>query len=172
PEYTEPEYPYGVKQTSTKNTPIESFWHWRQDGEGHSVRKVLQAPWVISFPMMLAVFYWLWPPIVQQGLDIYREYWNNHTLSGSKNKKNLSRSCPNNMFLNPASISIMARDCSISVNPATVKQLWEAYGGREAQERAYCFVSDEFKFNMDVIHENMGSPVLTLQNGWAVFKLM
>ncbi|KAJ7853988.1 hypothetical protein B0H14DRAFT_3652842 [Mycena olivaceomarginata] len=42
PEYTVPKFPYGVKQGSTKNTPIESFWRWFGDGDGHSVKKVLQ----------------------------------------------------------------------------------------------------------------------------------
>ncbi|KAJ6576823.1 hypothetical protein B0H10DRAFT_1927095 [Mycena sp. CBHHK59/15] len=181
PEYTLPAFPFSVKQGSTKNTPIESFWRWLRDGEGHSVKKVLQdgsasgiflpndvVHWQLTFMQYCsAVFYWLWIPIIQLGLDTYREYWNNHTLSKSKNKKNPSGSCPTNMFLNPGAVSPLARDCSIRV-----AELREAYGGQEARDKAYRFVSDEFKFNADLIHEKLGEPELSLRNGWTVFQQM
>ncbi|KAJ6550355.1 hypothetical protein B0H10DRAFT_2202353 [Mycena sp. CBHHK59/15] len=166
PEYTLPAFPFSVKQGSTKNTPIESFWRWLRDGEGHSVKKLT------FMQYCSAVFYWLWIPIIQLGLDTYREYWNNHTLSKSKNKKNPSGSCPTNMFLNPGAVSPLARDCSIRVNPETVAELREAYGGQEARDKAYRFVSDEFKFNADLIHEKLGEPELSLRNGWTVFQQM
>ncbi|KAJ7069049.1 hypothetical protein B0H15DRAFT_871313 [Mycena belliarum] len=177
PEYKLPEFPFGLKQGSTKNTPIESFWRWLRDGEGHSVKQVLQSGsaagiFLPNDAVHRAVFYWLWPPIVQKGLDVYRAYWNNHTITKSKNKKNPSGSCPNNMLINPTSVNDIARDCSIRVNPATVAELREAYGGQAARDRAYRFVSDEFQMNADLIHEQLGSPELTLKNGWAVFKLM
>ncbi|KAJ6580815.1 hypothetical protein B0H19DRAFT_485421 [Mycena capillaripes] len=177
PEYTEPEFPAGVQQGSTKNTPIESFWRWLRDGDGHSVKLVLQEGSAsgIFLPNDIVhrnVFYWLWVPIIQQGLDTYREYWNNHTITKSKGKKNPSGSCPNNMFLNPTSVRLMARDCHIKVDPQRVAELREAYGGQAAREKAYRFVSEEFKFNAELIHINLGSPPLTLTNGWNVFKMM
>ncbi|KAJ7078212.1 hypothetical protein C8R44DRAFT_896026 [Mycena epipterygia] len=146
PEYTLPKFPFVVKQGSAKNTPIESFWS--------------------------AVFYWLWTPIIQQGLDTYRAYWNNHTIKKSKKKKNPAGSCPNNMLLNPASVSDIATNCSIRVNPATVAELREAYGGQEARDRAYRFVSDGFQLNADLIWEGLGSPERSLKNGWTVFQMV
>ncbi|KAJ7661984.1 hypothetical protein DFH06DRAFT_987877 [Mycena polygramma] len=177
PEYTLPEFPPGVKQASTKNTPIEGFWRWLRTGEGISVKQVLQQGSADGYliPNDIVhrnVFYWLWVPIVQAGLDTFREYWNNHTITGSKNKKNPSRSCPNNMFLNPTSVRALARDCQIKVNPETVAELREAYGGDEARDKAYRFVSEEFKFTADLIHANLGAPQPTLANGWVVFKMM
>ncbi|KAJ7666338.1 hypothetical protein B0H17DRAFT_1089966 [Mycena rosella] len=179
PEYVLPDFPFGVKQGSTKNTPIESFWRWLRDGEGHSVNAVLQegSSLGIFLPNDVvhrapSLFYWLWTPIIQEGLDMYRAYWNNHTITKSKTKKNPSHSCPNNMFLNPASVNTLARNCSIRVNPETVAELREAYGGEEARDCAYRFVSVEFKFNADLIHEQLGSPELTLKKGWKVFQEM
>ncbi|KAJ7625451.1 hypothetical protein B0H17DRAFT_1111090 [Mycena rosella] len=162
PEYVLPDFPFGVKQGSTKNTPIESFWRWLRDGEGHSVNAVLQegSSLGFSYPMIApSLFYWLWTPIIQEGLDTYRAYWNNHTITKSKTKKNPSRSCPN-MFLNPASVNTLARSCSIRLNPETVAELREAYGGEKARDRAYRFMSQ------------LGSPELTLKNGWKVFQEM
>ncbi|KAJ7099755.1 hypothetical protein C8R44DRAFT_747675 [Mycena epipterygia] len=177
PQYKLPEFPFSVKESSTKNTPIESFWRWLRDGEGHSVKQVLQGGSAsgIFLPndvVHRAVFYWLWVPIVQQGLDKYRAYWNNHTISKSKKKINPSGSCPKNMFLNPSSVSVLARDCSIRVNPETVAELREAYGGQEARDKAYRFVSEEFQFNADAVYQNLGAPELSLLNGWKVFTQM
>jgi predicted chitinase len=42
PEFVPPKWPHGVKQSSTNNTPIESFWRWLRDGDGHSVKMTIQ----------------------------------------------------------------------------------------------------------------------------------
>ncbi|KAJ7760923.1 hypothetical protein B0H16DRAFT_1255530, partial [Mycena metata] len=86
---------------------------------------------------------WLWVPIIQEGLDAYRTYWNNHKILKSAKKANASGSCPNNMFLNPTSIDILAKQCYINVNPDTVNELREVYGGQEARSKAYRWVSEE-----------------------------
>ncbi|KAJ7825218.1 hypothetical protein B0H14DRAFT_3727011, partial [Mycena olivaceomarginata] len=89
------------------------------------------------------VFYWLWVPIIQDGLDTYRAYWNNHKIRKSAMKINPSGSCPINMFTNPASVNVAAKQCYINVNPKTVAELRVAYGGEEAQSKAYRWVSEE-----------------------------
>ncbi|KAJ7893121.1 hypothetical protein B0H14DRAFT_3675782 [Mycena olivaceomarginata] len=154
--------PFGVQQSSTKNTPIKSFWRWLRDGDGHSVKLILQngsasGIFLPNDAVHMAVFYWLWVPIIQDGLDTYRAYWNNHKIHKSAMKINPSGSCPINMFTNPAS---------------TVAELRVAYGGEEARSKAYRWVSEEFKFNTDVIYYNLGAPERSLSNGWNIFKLM
>jgi hypothetical protein len=42
PEFTAPAFPPSAKLPSTNNTPIESFWRWHRNGEGHSIKYVLQ----------------------------------------------------------------------------------------------------------------------------------
>ncbi|KAJ7026045.1 hypothetical protein C8F04DRAFT_122629 [Mycena alexandri] len=163
------------QSSSTKNTPIESFWCWLRDG--HSVKLILQngqgsGAFLPNDAVHTAVFYWLWVPIIQVGLDTYCTYWNNHKILKSPKKVNANGSCPNNMFLNPTSIDILAKQCYINVNPDTVNELREAYGGEEARSKAYRWVSEEFKFNADVIYENLGAPEPSLANGWNVFKVM
>ncbi|KAJ6541365.1 hypothetical protein B0H19DRAFT_1077226 [Mycena capillaripes] len=82
-------------------------------------------------------FYWLWVPLIQQGLDNFREYWNNYRLKNSKGKLNASGSSPLNMLINPTSVVATACNCSINVNPQTVYRLREAYGGQAAREEAF-----------------------------------
>ncbi|KAJ6585990.1 hypothetical protein B0H19DRAFT_878424, partial [Mycena capillaripes] len=88
-------YPHGVKQSSTNNTPIESFWHWLQDGDGHSTKLALQSGaatriFLTHDDIHRQTFYWLWVPLIQLGPDNFREYWNNHRLQKSKGKLNAS----------------------------------------------------------------------------------
>ncbi|KAJ7909608.1 hypothetical protein B0H13DRAFT_2233040 [Mycena leptocephala] len=175
PELTPPEFPHGVKQSSTNNTPIEGLWRWLRDGDGHSTKTVLQegAATGIFFPndeIHRQTFYWLWVPLIQHGLDEFREYWNNHTLQKSKGKRNASGSSPKNMLINPTSIIATARDCSIRVNPETVYQLREAYGGEEAREAAFRFISREFEAEADGVYVDLGCPQITLPTAWSVFQ--
>jgi hypothetical protein len=87
-------------------------------------------------------------------------------------KINPSGSCPINMFTNPASVNVAAKQCYINVDPKTVAELRVAYGGEEARSKAYRWVSEEFKFNTDVIYYNLGALERSLSNGWNIFKLM
>ncbi|KAJ6448259.1 hypothetical protein C8R45DRAFT_1046629 [Mycena sanguinolenta] len=166
PEFVPPQWPHSVEQSSTDNTSIEGFWHWLRDGEGHSVKMTLQqgAAMGIFLPhdaIHRQTFYWLWVPVIQNGLDEFRDYWNNHKLQKSKGKLNASRSSPYNMFNNPTDFVATARDCSIRVNPGSVYCLREAYGREEARDQAFCFVSREFV---------LGCPKITLPTAWAVFE--
>ncbi|KAK7040575.1 hypothetical protein R3P38DRAFT_3180461 [Favolaschia claudopus] len=40
--FVPPSWPYSVSLPSTDNTPIESFWHWKHNGEGRSIRYTLK----------------------------------------------------------------------------------------------------------------------------------
>ncbi|KAJ7160845.1 hypothetical protein C8R46DRAFT_1223186 [Mycena filopes] len=173
-DYKLPDFPFGVKESSTKNTPIESFWRWLRDGEGKSVLQAGSGAGIFlpNDDIHRCIFYWLWVPIIQAGLDTYRNYWNNHKITKSSKKINPSGACPNNMFLNPTSVDLLGQQCHITVNPDTVARLRDAYGGQKARDKAYRFVSEEFQFNAELIHESLGSPELSLANGWKVFTLM
>ncbi|KAJ7652422.1 hypothetical protein DFH06DRAFT_1331056 [Mycena polygramma] len=175
PELVPPQYPHGVKQSSTNNTPIESFWRWLRDGDGHSTKITLQegAATGIFLPhddIHRQTFYWLWVPLIQGGLDRFREYWNNHRLQKSKGKLNASGSSPLNMLINPTSVVATALDCSIKVNPETVYRLQEAHGGQEARDEAFRFISREFEADADAVYVDMGCPELNLTTAWGVFQ--
>ncbi|KAJ6624981.1 hypothetical protein B0H10DRAFT_1783673, partial [Mycena sp. CBHHK59/15] len=175
PKFVPPQYPHGVKQSSTNNTPIESFWRWLRDGEGHSTKMTLQegAATGIFLPhddIHRQTFYWLWVPLIQDGLNKYREYWNNHRLQKSKGKLNASGSSPRNLLINPTSAVPTARDCSINVNPETVYRLREAYGGQEARDTAFRFVSREFEADADGVYVDLGCPEINLLTAWGIFQ--
>jgi hypothetical protein len=39
PEFTIEQWPASVQVQSKHNTPIEGFWRWKRQGEGHSIRE-------------------------------------------------------------------------------------------------------------------------------------
>lgn len=41
PEFTFDEWPPSVQVQSKKNTPIEGFWRWKRNGEGHSIKQAI-----------------------------------------------------------------------------------------------------------------------------------
>ncbi|KAJ6544668.1 hypothetical protein DFH09DRAFT_1390008, partial [Mycena vulgaris] len=174
PLFIPPEWPYCAKIPSTDNTPIESFWRWQRNGEGRSIRHVLEQGsacgiFLPSDEIHKQTFYWIWVPFIQERLDIFRDYWNNHKLSKSKGKQNASGSSPKNMFLNPQSARVDARDCSIRVNPELVRELREAYGGAEARDKAYRFVTRIFQAAADGAYLEIGRPEINLDTIWTTF---
>ncbi|KAJ7071774.1 hypothetical protein B0H15DRAFT_793339 [Mycena belliarum] len=159
---------------STQNTPIESFWRWQRNGEGKSIRFVLEdgsasGIFLPSDDIHKQTFYWIWVPFIQDRLDLFRDYWNNHRIRNTKDKKNVSGSSPKNMFLNPQLGRPTARDCSIRVRPQLVADLREAYGGNEARDHAYRFVSRLFQAEADGAYVQLGCPEISLESIWAVF---
>ena len=74
------------------------------------------------------------------------------------------------MFLVPKSARHDAHDCSIRVNPKTVRDLRDAYGGLETRDRLFRFVSREFQAEVDEAYVDIGRPAISLESGWDVFK--
>ncbi|KAJ7231474.1 hypothetical protein B0H12DRAFT_1328276 [Mycena haematopus] len=175
PLFVPPEWPYSASLPSTKNTPIESFWRWKRNGEGKSIRHVLEqgAATGIFLPMddiHRQTFYWIWVPFIQGRLDIFRDYWNNHRIRSSKTKQNASGSSPKNMLLNPQAARVTARNCSICVNPELVNEIREVYGGVEARDKAYRFVSQIFQAAADGAYVGLGCPEISLETIWDIFS--
>ncbi|KAK7026162.1 hypothetical protein R3P38DRAFT_2947356 [Favolaschia claudopus] len=174
PDFTLPEWPYSVSLPSTQNTPIESFWRLKRNGEGRSIRHVLeeganQGYFMPNDDIHKQTFYWIWVPFIQWRLDLFREYWNNHRLQDLKAKINGSGMSPKNLFLNPQAGRVDARDCSIKVRPGLVHELREAYGGMEAREKTYRFVSPNFQAAADEAYVFLGCPDINLDSIWGIF---
>ncbi|KAJ7085205.1 hypothetical protein B0H15DRAFT_783311 [Mycena belliarum] len=174
PLFVPSEFPFCSTIPSTQNTPIESFWRWQRNGEGKSIRFVLEdgsasGIFLPSDDIHKQTFYWIWVPFIQERLDLFRDYWNNHRIRNTKDKKNASGLSPKNMFLNPQLGRPTARDCSIRVRPQLVADLREAYGGNEARDHAYRFVSRLFQAEADGAYVQLGCPEISLESIWAVF---
>ncbi|KAF7970556.1 hypothetical protein HWV62_23735 [Athelia sp. TMB] len=191
PEFTIEEWPPWVGVQSKKNTPIEGFWRWKRAGEGHSIRQAIlvgknegifnpanpRHMCVYSLSVVFHtnstshsdIFNWLWPRLVQERLDEFREYWNNHKLSKQQKKILPSGTSPRHMWLVPSSVRATARDCSVRVNMESVRRLRDEMGGHEGREEAMQFVSREFSAEADSALGQLGYPTITLSTAWDVF---
>lgn len=115
------------------------------------------------------VFNWLWPRLLQDRLDLFREYWNNHYLRPQKDKMLPSGTSPRQIWEAPESVSPTARNCSVKVRPELVSQLRDSIGGVDGRHHAYAFVTQEFKAVADNAYYNIGCPAIDLTNAWNVF---
>lgn len=177
PEYDLTRWPASVQVSSVRNTPIEGFWRWKRQGEGHSIKDSLLVGKTVgvynpSDPLHVKVARWLWQPLVQERLDIFQEYWNTHKISPQAKKKLPSGKNPRQLFIAPESGRPDAKDCSIRVNPETVRRLRDGIGGEEGRKKAYEFVDDEFRALADGTYVALDLPAVTLSNVWEIFVLV
>jgi len=114
-------------------------------------------------------FNWLWPPLVQERLDEFCEYWNNRRILKQKHKTLPTGTSPRHMWLVLESVCATSRNCSVRVNIHTVHQLREDLGGAEGHERAFRFVDAEFEALADEALAELNYPDITLSSTWDVF---
>ncbi|KAL0945345.1 hypothetical protein HGRIS_000843 [Hohenbuehelia grisea] len=174
PDFTEAEWPSTVQVQSKKNTPIEGFWRWKRNGEGHSIREAIligrnNGIYNPNNILHVNVFNWLWPPLVQHRLDEFCEYWNNHRVSSQKKKLLPSGTSPRQMWTSPESVRADAHDCSVYINLDTVSRLRDGIGGVEGRAKAFAFVDPEFQALADDALGQLEYPGIDLRTAWDVF---
>ena len=118
------------------------------------------------------VFNWLWPPLLQERLNEYREYWNNHTVRRQKEKDLPSGTSPMHIWSCPTHMRPTARDCRVYVRRDLVRQLRDEVGGEEARRQAYQFVTPEFQAEADRAYADLGYPHITLATAWTGFSMI
>ncbi|OBZ74087.1 hypothetical protein A0H81_06561 [Grifola frondosa] len=85
PELDADAVPSFVALLSTRNIPIEGAWHWFREQTGRTLfHHVTQGKMLNIFnpnnEVHIKLFNWIWPPIIQQELDKFRDSWNMHTV--------------------------------------------------------------------------------------------
>ncbi|KAG9040709.1 hypothetical protein FS837_000281 [Tulasnella sp. UAMH 9824] len=177
PEFDLERWPSAVQVPSVRNTPIEGFWRWKSQGECHSIKQALfigseTGIFNPADPLHVRVAQWIWPPLIQERLDILQDYWNSHKISPQQKKKLPSGKNPRQLFMIPESGRPDAKDCSIRVNPDTVRRLREGVGGEDGRKRAYLFVDEEFQSLADGAYVWLGCPYVTFSTVWDIFALI
>jgi hypothetical protein len=114
------------------------------------------------------LFNWLWPKILQNQLDKFIEYWNNHKIRPQAEKSNMSGATPRHGFTVPAA---PAEDCRIIVDQAVIDALrMQIPVSREDSMR---WVDDFFEVAARNAYDAVGRPSLdNLLTGWDIFSSM
>ncbi|KAJ3980302.1 hypothetical protein F5890DRAFT_1419886 [Lentinula detonsa] len=175
PDIDSEKYPPALHLRSVHNTPIEGLWHWFTNTAGINLKDELRRGYTdnIFHPgsqVHINLFNWLWPKILQNELDVFTEYWNNHRIRCQPGKPNASGTSPRHAFTLPKSISPEAEDCRIAIDQFVVDALRKEIP--VSQKEAMRYVSDEFGDEAEVIYQLIASPALKAISGWSTFTAM
>ena len=112
---------------------------------------------------------WLWPPLIQQELDKFRHYANNHRVRKQKDKILPSGVSPNMAYLFPEKFG--ATNCLEPVDLTVVQEILD--GLQEEKERLTDWgVPEEFAARAKTVYDTLPVEEVTLLNIWLVFALM
>ncbi|KAG2045442.1 hypothetical protein BDR06DRAFT_900676 [Suillus hirtellus] len=109
-DYTLDKWPLSRQVQSKHKLPIEGFGGWKQDGKGHSIRQAIfvsrdESLYNSNDPLHeCASFQLAIATLVQQRLDEFRLYWNNHRLSSQKKKVHPKGTPSRHVWLAPESV--------------------------------------------------------------------
>lgn len=117
------------------------------------------------------LFYWIFVPIVQDALDEFCVWWNQHTVRRQPDKDMPSGHVPQDAVEHPQLFGGI--DCLIRIPKDTIddmrQYLAEEVGPREKFQQ---FFPAEFQLIASDVHAAIGNPQITLLTAWSVFTKM
>ncbi|KAH7885579.1 hypothetical protein F5I97DRAFT_1887020 [Phlebopus sp. FC_14] len=167
------EYPPFLFLKSIHNTPIEGLWHWFAKTQGINMKTLIQSGrndgiYHLNKDLHKQLFYWLWPQILQEQLDKFVEYWNNHRIRYQKDKPNPSGTTPRHAFTAPQACG--GQDCKVAVMQDVLDALRVAIP--VSQKESMCWVSDDFAEMAGRVYIEIRCPDLVPKSGWTIFSQM
>ncbi|KAF8207373.1 hypothetical protein K438DRAFT_1575965 [Mycena galopus ATCC 62051] len=160
-----------VAVQSSSNIPIESTWSYDRKFNGHSICEVLEEgriPLVPGDVVHTNLFRWLWPKIVQIGLDEFVDYFNNKRTRKQHNRILPSGVAPSVVFDMPGDYGL--ENLAIPVTQEAIDELRALID--TPREDALRWVSEDFTVVANDIYTSLGSPKLEVLSGWAIFNVM
>ncbi|KAJ7842013.1 hypothetical protein B0H14DRAFT_2512073 [Mycena olivaceomarginata] len=171
PELTAEEWKPILAVQSSINIPIESTWSYDRQFNGRSLRNILEDGRIHLTPGDLIhrnLFRWLWPKIVQIGLDEFVDYFNNQKTRKQSGRILPSGVAPNVVFDMPEEYGL--ENLAIPVTQVVVDELRSLID--TPREDAFRWVSDVFDALALRVYEGLGSPKMEARTGWAIFNAM
>ncbi|KAJ7118128.1 hypothetical protein C8R44DRAFT_625780, partial [Mycena epipterygia] len=165
------EWKPAVAVKSTSNIPIESTWSYDRKFNGRSMRDILEEGRIHLIPgdvVHRELFRWLWPKIVQIGLDEFVDYFNNKKTRKQRRCILPSGVAPNVVFDMPGDYGL--ENLAIPVAQEAIDELRTLID--TSREEAYRWVSDEFDALASEVYIQLGCPKLEALSGWAIFNAM
>ncbi|KAJ7447515.1 hypothetical protein B0H11DRAFT_1744791, partial [Mycena galericulata] len=160
-----------VAVQSSTNIPIESTWSYDRQFNGRSMRDILEEGRIHLIPgdfVHRDLFRWLWPKIVQIGLDEFVDYFNNKKTRKQRNQILPSGVAPNVVFDMPGDYGL--QNLAIPITQEAIDELRDLI--ETSRQEAFRWVSDEFDVLATEVYQSVGSPKLEALSGWAVFNVM
>ncbi|KAF8185576.1 hypothetical protein K438DRAFT_2155443 [Mycena galopus ATCC 62051] len=163
---------------SVHNTVIEGFWRWLRGKMGLNLKEFItrgkrDRVFDSNVAFHVPLFYWIFVPIIQEQLDEFRAWWNNHRVRLQRDKNMPSGHIPVLAFEHPEHLGGI--DCRICVPKEAVielrKLLTEEVGSRESH-LSWPGVTLEFEAMAQAVWEDIGSPAMSMDSAWDIFAQM
>ncbi|KZT33382.1 hypothetical protein SISSUDRAFT_418902 [Sistotremastrum suecicum HHB10207 ss-3] len=173
----ENKYPAWMALPSTRNTPIEGYWHWLRNNIGktlviHLVKGKDMGIFNSANNIHTQLFQWLWPPVVQRALDKFKADWGRHTLRKQRKKEMPSGVSPDVIYKLPERFGGI--NCFTPVDPLLVKEFRKQIP--VSREEAFRWVSDSFDTVAHAVYQGLENSVpldtLLPEHVWEVFVAM
>ncbi|KAJ6624342.1 hypothetical protein B0H10DRAFT_1943243 [Mycena sp. CBHHK59/15] len=171
PDLSAEEWKPVVAVKSTSNIPIESTWSYDRKFNGRSMWDILEEGrihLILGDVVHRQLFRWLWPNIVQIGLDEFVDYFNNKKTWKQCGRILPSGVAPNVVFDMPGDYGL--ENLAIPVAQEAIDELRTLID--TSREEAYRWVSDEFDALASEVYIQLGCPKLEALSGWAIFNAM
>ncbi|KAJ7270398.1 hypothetical protein C8J57DRAFT_1065904 [Mycena rebaudengoi] len=171
PDLSAEEWKPVIAVNSTSNIPIESTWSYDRKFNGRSMRDMLEEGRIHLIPGDVVhrnLFRWLWPKIVQIGLDEFVDYFNNKKTRKQRSRILPSGVAPNVVFDMPSDYGL--ENLAIPVPQEAIDELRALI--LTSRKEAYHWVSDEFDALASEVYIQLGCPKLEALSGWAIFNAM
>ncbi|KAJ7828521.1 hypothetical protein B0H13DRAFT_1735738 [Mycena leptocephala] len=155
PDLSAEEWKPVVAVKSTSNIPIESTWSYDRKFNGRSMRDILEEGQIHLIPgdvVHRELFRWLWPKIVQIGLDEFVDYFNNKKTRKQRGRILPSGVAPNVVFDMPGDYGL--ENLAIPVAQEAIDELRTLID--TSHEEAYRWVSDEFDALASEVYIQLG----------------
>ncbi|KAJ7797903.1 hypothetical protein B0H14DRAFT_3546635 [Mycena olivaceomarginata] len=149
---------------SVHNTVIEGFWRWLRGKMGLNLKEFItrgkrDRVFDSNVAFHVPLFYWIFVPIIQEQLDEFRAWWNNHRVRLQRDKNMPSGHIPVLAFEHPDHLGGI--DCRIHVPKEAVIELRELLTeevGSRKSHLSWPGVTLEFETMAQAIWEDFGSP--------------
>ncbi|KAJ7246194.1 hypothetical protein C8J57DRAFT_1678352 [Mycena rebaudengoi] len=171
PDLSAEEWKPVIAVNSTSNIPIESTWSYDRKFNGRSMWDMLEEGRIHLIPGDVVhrnLFRWLWPKIVQIGLDEFVDYFNNKKTRKQRSRILPSGVAPNVVFDMPSDYGL--ENLAIPVPQEAIDELRALI--LTSRKEAYRWVSDEFDALASEVYIQLGCPKLEALSGWAIFNAM
>ncbi|KAF7311274.1 hypothetical protein MKEN_01029000 [Mycena kentingensis (nom. inval.)] len=171
-------FPFHVLIKSIHNTIIEGFWRHLKEKLGLNLKDfLLRGKHEHLFnphnPNHEPLFYWIFAPLMQQALDEFCDWWNNHRVRHQHDKIMPSGHIPTQALEYPAMFA--ALDCRIQVPHKAIESLRAEVTREEGSKsyfQAWPGLTAEFNAYASRIYVDIGEPEMTMATGWDVFVHM
>lgn len=110
-------------------------------------------------------------PLIQQELDKFRDYWNNHKIRKQAQKLMPSGHIPTDALCYP--ILFGGRSCLICVPEEAQMDMHNILTEEVGQcDKHLSWYSEDFHQEASVAYGAIGSPQLSLGSAWEIFTMM